>query len=655
MKIKIAIIIFCISIGLKAGNYPGFYEVISPQMRNQVIEIPTGTYTFDLDNPDPLIKFSERKDVQIHGNGSTIICSKPGGVFRFENCENINVSGFTFDCNPRTSTQGTITNISGANSQTIEVKIHGGYAMLNPDDEASKGGILLFDKENRELIRNFHTAYAVGEMSVDNNTRKVTFDINDPKPGAYKVGDYVTFSSFPNGYGNHLIQSDFCKDMKFSDITVHDTRGASFLEHHCYNSYYYRCVIDRKKNDPLYEEEQLRTTSGDIIHAFFATKGPKVEECTFKYMCDDGINIGGFFYAVYNINKARKRIYLLLTSEAWWIFTLKVGDKLVCVDNDGSIKGKTRITSIDKPTEEPSAAEIKACTDRYATIRDKDLMKIGMSIQVDEWDDNFNNLIGGMVYTEDRVGSGFEIINCYMGHNRSRAALIKASDGLIKGNIFRGAAMPGISVAPEYYWLESGISHNLEITENLIEDCMFDANMMNSGQLAGLSVVSEAPKGGLTRTLVFENIRIHRNIIRGCPKPSVFLNAMSGYYYENTVEPDESMVRYHGYNLGVSNRDAYVEKYVGNIIKDKDPSTTIIPTKKVEELVWMDENRNLVFIDNEGNKEGYLIIYDVSGKTVIHNKFKKKIIAPLNDLDKGVYIVNLKYDNKLYSQKCIIK
>jgi hypothetical protein len=371
-------------------------------------------------------------------------------------------------------------------------------------------------------------------------------------------------------------------------------------------------------------------------------------------MCDDGINIGGFFYTVYKVNKARKRIYLLLTSEAWWIFFLKTGDTIVCVDNDGSVKGKATITSIDKPSTEPTEEEIKACTSKLGTIRDKDLMRIGMSIQLDEWNDSFDGLLGGMVYTEDRVGNGFEIINCYMGHNRSRAALIKASNGLIKGSIFRGAAMPGISIAPEYYWLESGISHNLEITGNLIEDCMFDADMVNSGQLAGLSVVSEAPKGGLTRTPVFENIKIHRNTIRGCPKPSVFLNAMSGYYYENIVEPDESMVRYHGYNLGVSNRDAYVEKYVGTIIKGKDPLGISSPTKG-KELVRVDENGNLILMNDEGDKEYDLIVYDVSGKAVIHDKLKKKSFTSLNGLNRGVYVINLKYDDKSYSQKYIVK
>lgn len=632
-----------------AQNYPDLYDAIKDQLNNDVINIPHGTYTLDCKNKPGIISFSDRKNLQINGNGSMIIANYPGRAMTFTRCENISVSDMTFDSNPRSSTQGTITKIS-ADKRTLEVKIHEGYSMLY-DTSVALGGILIYDKDTREYIRNYYTAHSIAPAIQDTITRTVTFTISLASD-VYKLGDYMSFKNLLPTNSGHLILSDACKDMKFKNITIHDCKGSAFLELYSSNNLYYRCVIDRKHGDPLYPEDQLSTTAGDIIHSQFCTKGPRIEECTFKYMRDDGINILGFFYTVYKVSKARKRIYVLISQDVKWIFPVENNDTIVCVNNDGTLRGKSKIIDISAPSTPPTQMEIDATLSKLTTLREKDILKIGKSIQLDQWIEGVD--VGDMIYPEGRTGNGFEFVNNNIGHNRSRGILVKASNGKIHGNTISGCSMGGIVVAPEYFWGEGGVSHDVEIYNNTVENCAFDASMLTSGQCAGIAVVHEAPKGGLTQGTSFKNIRVYNNTVRGCPMPCVILNSIdTGYYYGNTIEPDENMIRYHGYSFGITNRLPLFEKYNGNIIKDIPQG--IINTTQSDNKIRIDSRGYITYTGANSNGNVKLSVYNMLGDLVMFNEFNQQSSVSLNSLIKGLYIINLNDDGKSYSRKYIVQ
>jgi hypothetical protein len=632
-----------------AQNYPDLYETIKDQLNNDVINIPHGTYTLDIKTKPNLFNFSDRKNLQINGNGSMIIGNYLGTAMKFTSCENVTISDMSIDFNPGSTTQGTITKIS-ADKNTLEVKIHDGYQMIY-NTSVVLSSILIYDKDTREYIRNYYTAHSTGAVVQDTISRTVTFSISMGSD-AYKLGDYVTFKNDDKKNGEHLFVSQQCKDMKFNNINIYDCVGASFLERYCSNSLYYRCIIGRRTGNPLYSVDPLRSTTGDIVHSMFASKGPKIEECTFKYMDDDGINIGGFFYPVYKVNKARKRIYVLISQDVKWIFPVENNDTIVCVNNDGTLRGKSKITDISAPSAPPTQAEIDATLSKLTTLREKDILTIGKSIQLDEWIEGVN--VGDMIYPEGRTGNGFEFVNNNIGHNRSRGILVKASNGKIHGNTISGCSMGGIVVAPEYFWGEGGVSHDVEIYNNLVENCAFDASMLTSGQCAGIAVVHEAPKGGLTQGTSFKNIRVYNNTVRGCPMPCVILNSIdTGYYYGNTIEPDENMIRYHGYNLGITNRLPLYEKYNSNIIKDIPQG--IINTPESDNKIRIDQKGYITYTEANSNRNIRLTVYNIIGRPVLFDEFNQQSSVSLNFLGKGLYIINLNDDGKSYSRKYIVK
>jgi hypothetical protein len=633
-------------LGLYAEEYPDFHQTIGTLPNEGSVSVPQNTYRLDLAGKGTF-RITNKKNLLIDGNGSTLICNKQINAFNFSGCENVTFSNFFIDYDPPCSTQGTITGITN-NAKTLEVEIHEGYPMPNP--ALTFSSILIYDGETRELVRNFHTTYAEGSIQVDNAARKVILNIGGAKTGAYKVGDFIDFTNVVDG-GGHAVVSQNSKNMTFSGITLYDSPSMAFVEGGCENSYYYRCEINRKTNQPGRPQDRLRSARADGFHCKTDATGPTIEECTVKYQGDDVVNISGYFYPVYKVNQSRKRVYVLTTTSDYTGINLKNNDSLTCVGNDGLIRGKNRITDVTGASTAPAQEELDACFAKLTSIREKDNLIYGASIALDEWIEGLD--AGDMIYASNRVGNGFRLLNNNVGHNRSRSFLIKASNGKIQGNRISGSAMSAIAIGPEFYWLEAGCPQNLEISGNIISDCMFDESMVSSVQAGAITVACEAPNGLLAKAGAFDNISIHHNTITNCPKPCVFLNSIvSGYFYENTLEPDESMVRYHGYNFSVDNRSAYFEKNVGNIIKEA-PQTNAINSNRNDNIVRIDSGGYISFPLYGAAYKTSLTVYDMTGRIVLTDRFYGTSSVSLKALPKGAYIAKLVCNDKLYVRKLL--
>ncbi|KAL8833272.1 MAG: hypothetical protein Q9170_004375 [Blastenia crenularia] len=75
---------------------------------------------------------------------------------------------------------------------------------------------------------------------------------------------------------------------------------------------------------------------------------------------------------------------------------------------------------------------------------------------------------------QNRIGSGFAILNTHTTGNRGRGAIVKASDGIISGNLFEGVSYGAIDIGPEFsYWKEADYVHNVTIKNNTVRDCNY--------------------------------------------------------------------------------------------------------------------------------------------------------------------------------------
>lgn len=620
--------------------------VLDAQKGNSVIDIPKGTYVLDLQSNRTPYTFSYLKNVTVNGNGSTIICNYQYQAFYFDHCENMVFSNLTIDYDPPCSTQGTIIEMSD-NAKTLTVEIHEGYPMIDP--EIVQDRVHVFDQETRELVWNFYSNQ-ITEPITFLGDRKVQVNLAMPKVGVFKVGDYIVFNNIPNGYKGHCMLLNYCKNMTMSNITVYDAPQFHFAEHYCENSHYYRCVIDRKKNDPKYPIDRLRPGIADGIHSRHATIGPTIEECTLLYLNDDPVAINGNFYPVSKVDNDYKQLYILTRDYSLGDFTIKQDENIVAVSNGGVRRGEAKPNRVRFSTA-PTAEEINKCLSYFNDIKDTRYINTAVvRFSDEEWEKLGTVAPGDVIYSRERIGAGFKVINNTIGHVPGRGILIKASDGKIQNNRITNTGAGAIIIGPEFNWMEGGLPQNLEISGNYIETCMWRENLKRS-QCAAISVVLEASNGDLGPAGGLQNIIIHRNTIKDCPMPCVFLNGIDGgYFYENTIEP-ATWARDHGQNFLIPNNREYVTKYVKNIITDEDPWARIDEVKgDGEQQIFIDSSGHVSLKEYRGEPVK-MRIFNMVGRQVSEDTFDESSTVSLKDLDSGVYIINLICNNKSFSKK----
>ncbi|NDP20478.1 MAG: right-handed parallel beta-helix repeat-containing protein [Paludibacter sp.] len=525
------------------AQYPALKPLLDAQRNNAVIDIPKGKYLMDTQNGGGY-NFSNLTNVSINLNGSEIICNKASNVFTFTNCTNVTVKGFSVDYDPLLFTQGIITAVD-ASRRWFEFVVDEGYPITNIIASRTQ----FFDATTRELKRNSFTTYdgsftlsaVTGAPRKFRATKPYVWNANET------VGDYVVMSCSGSGHAFYMYK---CNDMVIEDVTFYGAASFTFFENETNNSHYLNCKVTKKINELERPSPRLRSSNMDGIHSKNARKGPTIENCEVKYGGDDCIAINGAMYPIIAVDRANRTVTLLSTSTSSY---LQIADTMQFVSFSGKKVGISIMEAGRAVT--ATTAEIAAFLAKYPDLKRKENYNNGIQIRVDEVPAGL--AVGDVIYSRDKIGSGFVIKNNDVGHIRSRAILIKASDGIITGNTISNCEMGGIVISPEYDWMEAGFSSNLEISHNTISNCMFGRSS-TGGKAGALSVMCVGGSKSIAPVGAYNNISIHNNTIADCPRPSVVVTSVDGLsYFSNTITPDLSTVRTHGQNFGVPNNVDY--------------------------------------------------------------------------------------------------
>ena len=258
--------------------------------------------------------------------------------------------------------------------------------------------------------------------------------------------------------------------------------------------------------------------------------------------------------------------------------------------------------------------------------------------------------IGDLIYSKARTGNNFKIENDTVGYNRARGILVKASNGTIKNNYVRGCMLAGVVLAPEFYWMEAGCSSNVEISNNLISKCQFEASNWGKNQAGALTVTSLNGSKAITAAGGFSNISIHDNTITGSPRPNVVLTSISGYsFYNNQLTPDLVMVRQHGKNYGVTNTaDVWTLNLSGL------QSVVTSNTDLKDDNFTFKFNANSLSIENKEAKRLKLQVYSLSGVLLQTTSFTNQTNLEFTNFSHGVYIIQISGEGILLNRKIVI-
>lgn len=487
------------------------------------IEIPPGTYRVAPVNGHHL-RLADLKDIEIIADGVEMICTETTRALTIERCENLTIRGLSIDYDPLPFTQGEIVSISD-DTLTHEIELFDGYPAA---DEARASKYEIYDPETK-LLR-FGSYFGLSIEKVGDRRVRMTIGKNyaDSSFRPEKVGDWVVMSSrhVTGPFIPHAIHADECKELTLEGVSVY-AFGFGFFETNCSASTYRRCRADRRPLDQEIaprSEARLRSLNIDAFHSKHAEIGPSYIECEARFMADDGIAINGHYHLITESRGDTLRVI----GKHPDAMTIHVGDTVELLGYDGHRPPNATVLAVKEThgvTADEDAFIQRQPMDRRIQSHHDDMLTRGYEVTLDRPIDLER---GSLIGSRDRVGSGFKIIDCVMEYNRSRGVIVKASDGVIRGNRFAGNWGEAILVTPNWWWLESGSSENLLIEGNEISDM----------HAISIGVYAFNPKGEPLPAGALRDIVIRNNTIRDSPNPGIYVTSTTGLTLENNrIEP----------------------------------------------------------------------------------------------------------------------
>lgn len=515
------------------------------------IHIPAGRYRVK-PNGNKHLLLKNLKDVTILANGVELICTETVQAINIINCKNLTIKGLSVDYDPLPFTQGRIVAMSKDKTK-LTVDIIEGYSTKLRNEKLE-----IYDPETGELVT--RTYYAV-TYKVDEANRRVVFSKKPQANETYsfeEIGDIIVFDSYNTRQAPHAIVMEDCEKLTLENVQVFAGPTFAFFEKRCNASRYIGCKVDRR---PLENEivkrgvRRMRSNNADGFHSKSAQIGPSYRNCITRYNGDDGFAISGNYHVITEANGN----LLTVVGKAGFTPDIFVGDMVELVSYDGTRLPDATVVSIKAGR--PLNATEKKFLGTQKLLRESANTKDAANVYVIEIDKPVVLPLGSVIASANRLGNGFEVINCIAGPNRSRGIIVKASNGTIANNRCISNWGMGIKCSPEHQWLEAGSGKNLTIINNIIENC---------GD-AAIAVYAIGGNGQTASTGAHSNITISDNKVSGSLSPAFVVTSTDGFIFMNNkvVSPTVKALDPSRIQFG-RKEDPHRDVYLENVEKIKE-------------------------------------------------------------------------------------
>lgn len=410
----------------------------------------------------------------------------------------------------------------------------------------------------------------MGPSSVRYNptTGIITLTYGESVANMIRVGDTITC----RGYGAAVTNVDGAIGLYFEDVTVYGGAGFALRESNTREGTVLLRMLDTTGPAPIISEEEYNryreleerygvsfgvyideegryrgtppwTSSVDATHSIMCEKGLTAISCVFESMCDDGTNQRGAHgrMAGYTDNgdgtltiRYKSNLSSISLSNGGksggTCAPFEVGDRVFIYTSAGRLLCDTEALSATREVERivniyggiDTVYEIKVA------LEDFDLEGIG---DID---------LSSAVPTEAKIcvdnmsrsSNGFHFENTLVQNIRSRGLLIKGSDGVIRNCSFINIGMGALAIRYEIEWGESGVSENLEIVNNYVENGGHYGNQEKNSPLSVYGLGRQAEDEYLN----YKNIRIEGNhFIDRNTNYAIYINSAREVYIRNNV------------------------------------------------------------------------------------------------------------------------
>ncbi len=494
-------------------------EVASSAEPTRLVFEP-GRYRLDM----PSAKKGERNFMLILENasnavvdfqGSELLIQNPSrGFFRIEKCENIILKNAVVDYDPAPHTEGIIRAIDPQNS-SIDVEIRDGFPA--PDqgyfDAAPHRWGCQMDPEVPGRLKqgavNFHFMKEVERL--EGNLFRVGLTVSEASYWPlFEVGDRFCMLARNSG---SFVQARHCRQITAMNLTSYNTPGGHYVSvmTEAYN------ILGCKA---LIKPGFWKGGNADAVHCQSNRTGPWVEDCVFEGISDDSLVIYARpFSVVEQLSPTKLKISRLSNqNKAMPLYEgeLVVGDVLDFLNPEtGIVLGTAGVTEYDV---------VAQTIDLDAPVR-------GLSPGIDKQKTQIWNRA---------MGKGFVMRNNIVRNSRRYGIYLKASNGLIEGNILEGLSSCAITLHNEPRAPNGPFCHDVTIRNNTIHECGFEEGFLKYGsdEIGALRVTSrrfdfnDAESG-----TAHSNIRIENNRFSGLQRSPVFLsNVEAAVLSGNTLD-----------------------------------------------------------------------------------------------------------------------
>lgn len=486
------------------------------------IVVPPGRYRVT-PNGKTHILLQDLKDITIIADDVELICTETVQAINIINCTNLKIRGMAVDYDPLPFTQGRIVATSADKTQ-LTVDILDGYGTNLRNTKLE-----IYDPVTGELVT--RTYYGV-KYDLDKMNRRVVFK-KKPQAGLEysfeEVGDIAVFHSQGTKHIPHAIIMENSSGLVLENMTLYSGPTFAFFEKDCNGSKYIGCKVDRRplETDLVKREvRRMRSNNADGFHSKNAQMGPSYRNCIARYNGDDGFAISGLYHVVTETNGN----LLTVVGKVGRKPNIQMGDLVELVSYDGTRLPDATVKSMKVGRALNDAEKKFLSTQKF--LKESKKTKDAPNVYIIEVDQKVDLPMGSVIASANRLGNGFEIVDCIAGPNRSRGIIAKASNGTIANNQLIGNWGMAIKCSPEHQWLEAGSGKNLIITNNVIKEC----------HDVGIAVYAKGGNGETGSSGAHTNINISNNKISGSLNPAIGVTSTTGLILmDNSIEsPDTS-------------------------------------------------------------------------------------------------------------------
>ena len=500
---------------------------------NITLDFPKGRYdlwpSYSENEPGVTIGFDikDLKNVTIEGNGSELVYHGRMQIARISACENINFQNFSVDWDRPYISQAEIVQ---ATDNYLDVRIdkmqypyfiENGKIMFT--GEGWKLPVMqsynnLYDKDRKEIVpltwdnalKNIFAQPA--EERGDGIVRfRGTPDMK-PEPGTFVALYHVTY--YTNG-----IQISRCKDVLLKNVTIYHA-----LSNAVHGELSENITMDNTSVTVNEAKGRVFSSVADASH-FTNCKGViKVINCAHTGQADDFINVRGCNMVIQEIIdsktvqvKPRDGRYTLVGDEMWFL------------DQVTALRGEIRVVESVNPV-----------------YKDNQLTGYSVSFAADlPKGTKINDFIESKTWTPS-----FILQNCrILKKNRARGILVTTpQEVIIENNYFRSAGTAILIEGDIDHWYESGACTNVQIRNNVFEDCLTSGNANGNRWEWGDAVITITPShkpSGVNTEPYHRNIVIKNNEFKVFDAPLIRARSVRGLQFtDNEITKTETYKPY---------------------------------------------------------------------------------------------------------------